>query len=47
MDFNKLTTRSQEAVAAAQELARRGGQPEIHPEHLLLALLEQELVGTL
>jgi len=47
MDFNKLTTRSQEAVAAAQELARRGGHPEIHPEHLLLALLEQELVRTL
>ncbi len=47
MDFNKLTTRSQEAVAAAQELARRGGHPETHPEHLLLALLEQELVRTL
>ena len=47
MDFNKLTTRSQEAVAAAQELARRGGQPETHPEHLLVALLEQELIRTL
>jgi ATP-dependent Clp protease ATP-binding subunit ClpB len=43
MDFSKLTVRSQEAVAAAQELARRSGNPELYPEHLLLALLEQEL----
>src|SRR5207244_3072737 len=43
MDFNKLTIKSQEAVAAAQELARRRGNPEIYPEHLLLALFDQEL----
>ncbi|MDQ2984474.1 MAG: ATP-dependent chaperone ClpB [Actinomycetota bacterium] len=43
MDFNKLTLKSQEAVAAAQELARRNGNPETYPEHLLLALLDQEL----
>src|ERR671929_197750 len=43
MDFNKLTIKSQEAVAAAQELARRAGNPELYPEHLLLALLDQEL----
>src|SRR5207248_10158480 len=43
MDFNKLTIQSQEAVAAAQELARRDGNPELYPEHLLLALLDQEL----
>src|SRR5712692_8724841 len=43
MDFNKLTLKSQEAVAAAQELARRLGNPELYPEHLLLALLDQEL----
>jgi ATP-dependent Clp protease ATP-binding subunit ClpB len=43
MDFNKLTLKSQEAVGAAQELARRAGNPEIYPEHLLLALLDQEL----
>src|SRR5215203_2054596 len=43
MDFNKLTIKSQEAVAAAQELARRRGNPEIYPEHLLVALLDQEL----
>jgi len=43
MDFNKLTIKSQEAVAEAQELARRNGNPELYPEHLLLALLDQEL----
>jgi ATP-dependent Clp protease ATP-binding subunit ClpB len=45
MDFNKLTIKSQEAVGAAQELARRRGNPEIYPEHLLLSLLDQELFG--
>jgi ATP-dependent Clp protease ATP-binding subunit ClpB len=43
LDFNKLTLKSQEAVAAAQEYARRAGNPELYPEHLLLALLDQEL----
>src|SRR5689334_14248981 len=43
MDFNQLTLKSQEAVAAAQELARRMGNPELYPEHLTLALLDQEL----
>jgi ATP-dependent Clp protease ATP-binding subunit ClpB len=43
MDFNKLTIKSQEAVAAAQELARRNGNPELYPEHLVVALLDQEL----
>jgi ATP-dependent Clp protease ATP-binding subunit ClpB len=43
MDFNRLTVKAQEAVAAAQELARRRGNPELYPEHLLLALLDQEL----
>jgi ATP-dependent Clp protease ATP-binding subunit ClpB len=43
MDLNKLTIKSQEAVAAAQELARRNGNPELYPEHLLIALLDQEL----
>ena len=47
MDFQKLTLKSQEAIAAAQELARRSGNPEIYPEHLLLALLDQELPRTL
>ncbi len=43
MDFNKLTLKSQEAVGAAQELARGMGNPEVYPEHLLLALLDHEL----
>ena len=47
MDFNKLTLKSQEAVAGAQELALRSGNPEIVPEHLLLSLLGQELPQTL
>jgi ATP-dependent Clp protease ATP-binding subunit ClpB len=47
LDFNKLTLKSQEAVAAAQEYARRSGNPELDPEHLLLALLDQELARTL
>jgi ATP-dependent Clp protease ATP-binding subunit ClpB len=47
MDFNKLTLKSQEAVAAAQELARRAGNPELTPDHLTLALLDQELPRTL
>ena len=47
MDFQRLTLKSQEAVAAAQELARRRGNAEVLPEHLLLALLDQELPQTL
>ncbi|MDQ3859197.1 MAG: AAA family ATPase, partial [Actinomycetota bacterium] len=47
MDFNRLTIKSQEAVAGAQELARRNGNPEVYPEHLTLALLDQELARTL
>src|SRR5215203_3431417 len=43
MDFTKLTVRSQQAVAAAQEAARRRGNPEVYPEHLLLALLDDEM----
>jgi ATP-dependent Clp protease ATP-binding subunit ClpB len=47
VDFNKLTLKSQEAVAAAQELARRAGNPELTPDHLVVALLDQELPRTL
>src|ERR687886_502460 len=43
MDFNKLTIKSKEAVAAALGRARRDGNPEVYPEHLLVALLDQEL----
>ncbi len=47
MDFQRLTVKSQEAVAAAQELARRAGNPEVYPEHLTIALLGQDLPRTL
>jgi ATP-dependent Clp protease ATP-binding subunit ClpB len=47
LDFNRLTLKSQEAIAAALELARRAGNPEVTPDHLLLALLDQELPRTL
>jgi len=43
MDFNKLTVKAQEAIAAAQADALRRGNPELYPEHLLLALLDQPL----
>ncbi|OFW72720.1 MAG: ATP-dependent chaperone ClpB [Actinobacteria bacterium RBG_16_68_12] len=47
MDFRKLTLKSQEAVAGAQELSRRMGNPELTPDHLTIALLDQELPRTL
>ena len=43
MDFAKLTIKSQEAIAAAQDIARRNGNPELTTDHLLLALLDQDL----
>jgi ATP-dependent Clp protease ATP-binding subunit ClpB len=42
MNFNKLTVKAQEAVVDAQNLARGAGNPELTPEHLLLALVRQE-----
>src|SRR6185295_6683204 len=42
MNFNKLTVKAQEAVQEAQNLARGAGNPELTPEHLLLALLRQD-----
>jgi ATP-dependent Clp protease ATP-binding subunit ClpB len=47
MDFNRLTIKSGEAVAGAQELARRTGNPEVTPDHLTIGLLDQELPRTL
>ncbi|HEY4430289.1 MAG TPA: Clp protease N-terminal domain-containing protein, partial [Paenibacillus sp.] len=42
MDFNKLTQKLQEAVAAAQSLATDSGHQEIDNLHLLKALLQQQ-----
>jgi len=39
MDLNKLTLKSQEAVQAAQELARSRNHQLVEPAHLLSALL--------
>jgi ATP-dependent Clp protease ATP-binding subunit ClpB len=41
MQADRFTVKSQEAVAAAQELARTRHNPEIASAHLLLALLDQ------
>jgi ATP-dependent Clp protease ATP-binding subunit ClpB len=41
MQADRFTVKSQEAVAAAQELARTRSNPEIASAHLLLALLDQ------
>ena len=42
MDPNKLTIKSQEALTAAQDRARRLGHQQVDADHLLLALLEQQ-----
>jgi ATP-dependent Clp protease ATP-binding subunit ClpB len=42
MRIDKLTVKSQEALQAAQSAAVHHGHPEITPEHLLDALLNQE-----
>src|SRR5688572_27820665 len=41
MDLNRLTQKSQEALAAAQSLAIEHGHTEVDVEHLLTALLDQ------
>jgi len=42
MDIRKFTTRSQEALQAAQDLALERSHQELDGEHLLLALIEQD-----
>lgn len=42
MRFDKLTIRGQETFQSAQELATRFQNANIEPEHVLLALLQQE-----
>src|SRR5712691_2798871 len=41
MNINKYTEKAREAVAAAVELARDANNPQLEPEHLLVALVEQ------
>jgi ATP-dependent Clp protease ATP-binding subunit ClpB len=42
MKLDKLTVKAQEAIAAARDAAVARNHAEVTPEHLLLALLEQE-----
>ncbi len=42
MRMDRLTTKSQEALRAAVDMASRRGNPEVIPEHLMIAVLEQE-----
>ncbi|MGZ3475799.1 MAG: ATP-dependent chaperone ClpB [Polyangiales bacterium] len=42
MRIDRMTTKTREAIQAAQGLAARRGNPEILPEHLLAVLLDQE-----
>ncbi|MDX2053312.1 MAG: ATP-dependent chaperone ClpB [Polyangiaceae bacterium] len=39
--MDKLTIKSQEAIRAAVNMASRAGNPEVTPEHVLVAVLEQ------
>ena len=41
MDINRYTDKTREAIAAAQQAATRANNPQIEPEHVLLALAEQ------
>jgi len=41
MNINKYTEKAREAVAAALELAQQSNNPQLEPEHLLIALAEQ------
>ena len=42
MRMDRLTTKSQEALRSAMDRAARAGNPELVPEHLLAAILEQK-----
>jgi ATP-dependent Clp protease ATP-binding subunit ClpB len=42
MDFKKLTEKAQDAIMTAQNIASEMTHAEIMPEHLLVALVEQE-----
>jgi ATP-dependent Clp protease ATP-binding subunit ClpB len=46
MRFDKLTTKFQQALADAQSMAVGQDNPYIEPQHVLLALLQQEDGGT-
>jgi ATP-dependent Clp protease ATP-binding subunit ClpB len=41
MNINKYTEKAREAVASAVDLAQGGNNPQVEPEHLLAALVDQ------
>ena len=41
MNINKYTEKAREAVASALALAQQANNPNVEPEHLLVALLDQ------
>src|SRR5512142_764238 len=41
MNINKYTEKAREAVASAIEIAQQANNPQLEPEHLLVALVEQ------
>jgi len=41
IDPKKWTTRTQEAIAAAGDLARGNGNPEVTPDHVMVAVMSQ------
>ena len=42
MRMDRMTTKSQEALRSAVDIASRRGNPEVLPEHVLLAALTQD-----
>ena len=42
MNFNRFTEKAQEAVLSAQRAAEERSHTQVEPEHLLLALVEQD-----
>jgi len=42
MNINKYTEKAREAVASALDLASQNNNPQLEPEHLLVALVEQQ-----
>jgi ATP-dependent Clp protease ATP-binding subunit ClpA len=41
MNINKFTEKARDAVAKAIDLAKQSNNPQVEPEHLLVALVEQ------
>src|SRR3954469_9346141 len=41
MDINKFTQKAREAIAKSIDFAKQSNNPQVEPEHLLVALIEQ------